>query len=370
MKKKLLIIILALLSVIGLNKPIYSQVDLYLDNLNVYVSAYGRIALYSLPDEIRQQYKMALLVGTGSNSVFDLENDVEVEEPTQLISNPQFSDYEIYGSYNNEYSGLPPALLEKQTLYCWHDLTSFLVKYTIINRETSSMNAKIGVELITKVDGSYGYDTVSYSGINNIVRVHRGAINLGYKLLSHSLESLFSLEMYTGYEIDSNYWNWLNFGSIQQEYVSNSDSGHVTILSQAFKNIAPNDSITIYYAVSLGLNEADMLAAMDAIQLKYNNIVTVESDYNKVPVDFVLNQNYPNPFNPSTKISFGLPQRSNVVLKVYNTLGQQVAELVNELLEAGTYSFNFDASKLTSGVYVYSLQTDAGVISKKMTLIK
>jgi hypothetical protein len=88
------------------------------------------------------------------------------------------------------------------------------------------------------------------------------------------------------------------------------------------------------------------------------------------PEDFVLEQNYPNPFNPSTKISFGLPQKSNVVLKVFNTLGQEVAELANGSLEAGTHSYNFDASKLTSGIYVYSLQTDAGVISKKMTLIK
>ena len=88
------------------------------------------------------------------------------------------------------------------------------------------------------------------------------------------------------------------------------------------------------------------------------------------PEDFVLEQNYPNPFNPSTKISFGLPQKSNVVLKVFNTLGQEVAELVNGSLEAGTHSYNFDASKLTSGIYIYSLQTDAGVISKKMTLLK
>jgi hypothetical protein len=58
------------------------------------------------------------------------------------------------------------------------------------------------------------------------------------------------------------------------------------------------------------------------------------------------------------------------VLKVFNTLGEEVAELVNESLEAGTHSYNFDASNLTSGIYIYSLQTDAGVISKKMTLVK
>ena len=136
------------------------------------------------------------------------------------------------------------------------------------------------------------------------------------------------------------------------------------------ENLANGDSITFYFAVAIGANQTEMLANMQLAQQKYNQIVSVESDVNNIPNDFILEQNYPNPFNPSTKISFGLPLRSNVVLKVFNTLGEEVAELVNEALEAGTHSFNFDASKLTSGIYIYSLKTDAGVISKKMTLIK
>ncbi len=100
----------------------------------------------------------------------------------------------------------------------------------------------------------------------------------------------------------------------------------------------------------------------------YSNEIEIYS--NLVPDNIVLDQNYPNPFNPSTKISFGLPQKSNVILRVFNALGEQVAELVSETLEAGTHSYNFDASNLTSGVYIYSLQTNAGVVSNKMTLLK
>ncbi len=370
MRKILLISSLVVLSILGLNKPVFSQVDLYLDDLNVYVSAYGRIAFYSVPEGVRQQYKISLLVGTGSDAVFDLENDVEVEDETQLISNPVFSDYEIYGSYNNDYSGEPPDVLEKQTLYCWSDLSAVLVKYTVVNRQTGSMDAKMGIEVIPQPDGDYGYDTVSFSETNNVIRVHRGGVNLGYKLLSHNLESLYSFEYFDGYEEDSNYWTWLNNGSIMSEYVSDSDEGAVFITSQSFSNIAPGDSVTFYYAVSVGENETEMLAGINAIHEKYNNIVSVESDYNNIPSNFVLEQNYPNPFNPATKISFGLPERSNAALKIFNTLGQQVAELVNGSLEAGTYAYNFDASLLTSGIYFYSLQTDAGVVTKKMTLIK
>ncbi len=179
-----------------------------------------------------------------------------------------------------------------------------------------------------------------------------------------------AFEWYDGYEVDASYWGWLNHGTIDPQYVSNTVDGPVIVTSQAPQNLASGDSLTFYFAVAIGSNQTEMLANMQLAQQKYNLLVSVESNVSNVPTDFTLEQNYPNPFNPSTKISFGLPQRSDVLLKVFNTLGQEVAELVNESLEAGTHSYNFDASKLTSGVYFYSLQTDAGVISKKMTLVK
>jgi hypothetical protein len=128
--------------------------------------------------------------------------------------------------------------------------------------------------------------------------------------------------------------------------------------------------VIYYLAIAYGINEAAMLASMEQAQQKYNQLTSIESDLTNIPSDFVLEQNYPNPFNPSTKISFGLPRSSNVVLKVFNAIGQEVAKLVDESLEAGTHSYNFNASNLTSGIYIYSLQTDAGLITKKMTLIK
>jgi len=100
----------------------------------------------------------------------------------------------------------------------------------------------------------------------------------------------------------------------------------------------------------------------------YSEIVDVE--ISPKPNHFELRQNYPNPFNPSTIISFGVPVSSQVILRVYNTLGEEVAELVNQNLGAGLYNFNFDASKLPSGMYVYTLQTGEQLISKKMTFIK
>lgn len=89
------------------------------------------------------------------------------------------------------------------------------------------------------------------------------------------------------------------------------------------------------------------------------------------PAKFELIGNYPNPFNPSTVIKFNLAEASKVSLKIYNSLGQLVDVLVNnESLEAGRYEKLFDASKLTSGVYFYKLETPNYVSIKKMVLIK
>ena len=89
-----------------------------------------------------------------------------------------------------------------------------------------------------------------------------------------------------------------------------------------------------------------------------------------LPVNFELSQNYPNPFNPTTRINYAITTSSQVTLKVYNILGQQVAVLVNGYKNAGNYQLTWDASNLPSGVYIYRIEAGAQVMSKKMTLLK
>lgn len=95
-----------------------------------------------------------------------------------------------------------------------------------------------------------------------------------------------------------------------------------------------------------------------------------EFENNAVPTSFSLLQNYPNPFNPSTTIVYNIPKLSFVSLKVYDLMGQEVATLVNEEKDAGSYSISFDASNISSGMYIYQLNAGGQLFSKKMTLIK
>ena len=88
------------------------------------------------------------------------------------------------------------------------------------------------------------------------------------------------------------------------------------------------------------------------------------------PTSYFLEQNYPNPFNPSTNINYGLKESGFVSLKIYNILGTEVATLVNGYKPAGNYKASFDASRLPSGVYIYSLKTNNFIQTRKMILEK
>ena len=89
-----------------------------------------------------------------------------------------------------------------------------------------------------------------------------------------------------------------------------------------------------------------------------------------IPQEYTLSQNYPNPFNPATKIEYSVPEKSRVTLEVYDVLGRRVATLVDGLAQAGSYSVEFDATKLASGVYFYRLSSPHQILSRKMLLLK
>ncbi len=96
----------------------------------------------------------------------------------------------------------------------------------------------------------------------------------------------------------------------------------------------------------------------------------IEQTAGNFPQRIQLFQNYPNPFNPSTTIEFSLPKSSEVILKIFNILGEEVAELVSDRLSAGSYSYDWNASNMTSGVYLYRLEAGNYIETKKMILMR
>ncbi|MFA6995576.1 MAG: T9SS type A sorting domain-containing protein [Patescibacteria group bacterium] len=128
--------------------------------------------------------------------------------------------------------------------------------------------------------------------------------------------------------------------------------------------------LTAFYCESDRTPGNEMNNFAQIIKYSIDGVTSVERENSEIPTDFSLSQNYPNPFNPTTTISFSVPTSGQVSLKIYDLLGREVSTLVNEELSAGVYNTKFDASQLSSGIYVYRLTAPNFISSKKMMLVK
>jgi len=145
--------------------------------------------------------------------------------------------------------------------------------------------------------------------------------------------------------------------------------------------IAPHDSIetTIvfepieegFYSDKINFRSATdtLLIARQVFVEGKTHLVAVEEEIHE-PYNYSLSQNYPNPFNPGTTIRYSIPTKSNVRLRVYNSIGENIAELVDARQAAGNYEINWDAGNFASGIYFYTLRAGIFTNTKKMMLIK
>lgn len=128
-------------------------------------------------------------------------------------------------------------------------------------------------------------------------------------------------------------------------------------------------STTVYHRVVATDGSDEAMSEPRTANLERGMVTSNEETANN-PTEFGLDQNYPNPFNPTTNITFSLAESSNATLKVYNLLGQEVSTIANGRFSAGQHSINFDASALSSGIYIYRLEANGQTTTKRMTLIK
>ena len=148
----------------------------------------------------------------------------------------------------------------------------------------------------------------------------------------------------------------------QQVTIAAGDSASINLLI-----IAPDESGQYTADIILESNDPD--SSITRVQVVLD-IVTSIAEENSLPTVYSLYNNYPNPFNPSTSINYDLPNQSNVKLKIYNILGEDIATLVNQEQNAGRYQVHWDASRLASGIYFYTIQAGDFVQTKKMILMK
>jgi hypothetical protein len=163
-------------------------------------------------------------------------------------------------------------------------------------------------------------------------------------------------------KVDNGNWNYLA-STTNNNYTDNSEHKYT---------VGDGEKRYVYYRITAKdytNNESPVTSTVSFVCAPWLN--KMNSQFAEIiGKTFELYQNYPNPFNPTTEISFQIPEKGFVNLKVYNSLGKAVAELVNEYKESGIYGITFNASDLPNGVYYYTLSVNQYSSTKKMLLIK
>jgi hypothetical protein len=229
----------------------------------------------------------------------------------------------------------------------------------------SDVSATLGgvtrVRILHSVSGSYIADRVTAQlGIDNITAAHEplpvefisfsavangSAVNLSWTTASETNNLGFEIQR----KIKEDH-KWLTKGFVKGEGTSAEKHSYSFIDD----NVLPGN-------YSYRLKQVDYSGIYS-----YSDIIEVNVELSQ----FYLSQNYPNPFNPVTKIKYSLLQTGYVTLKVYNTIGEEVVTLVNNIEEAGSHQVGFDASDFNSGVYYYRLESGNFSVTNKMILIK
>ncbi len=230
-----------------------------------------------------------------------------------MVSNP----YQVYGpwKYYESYQPLSFGSFKSQTSPLPVELTSFTAK--IIEK-------KIVLNWLTATEvNNYGFE------------VQRSVVSLPTVVGDQRSEE-----------------GWDNIGFVE---------GHGN--SNSLKSYSFTDKTMQYGKCSFRLKQIDFDG-------KFEYSDEIEIEVNMLPTEFALFQNYPNPFNPSTTIKYNLPVDSKVVMEIYNVLGEKVMTLINQEIKAGFNEVNFNASYLSSGIYIYRISAGEFNQVKKMMLLK
>lgn len=378
------------------------------NNVALTITSKGTLAFNNYPDNsqgdgfkyldgLNNLFEGALMLATSSTKVSDcargnspsIQNtDFTTVQPFTLTSPGIFADMEGICIVNDNSAGSNKIGVKvKLNSFSFNDSENenyILLRYDLTNTNSSAINNLYAGLFFDWDFAAATDDFTAYDSLGNLGYVYRVGGNpntwVATALISSTDFGFWAINngggdggfsIYDNFT-DSEKWQSLSSG-VGKPQAGAGDVSHV--ISGGPFTIQLNETIHVAFAIAAGFNLNDLRTAITNARSKYVQIPTsISNDKDGLPNEFYLGQNYPNPFNPSTKISWQSPVSSWQTLKVYDVLGNEVATLVDELREAGSYEVQFQSAvgnrQLASGIYLYRLQSGGFVQTKKMILLR
>lgn len=357
-----------LLFTVVLTAQSFSNGQIYLEVTDAGLTRLGA------PDKQNLQVtRVSILVSGNQYQVFDYLNDADSADTTAFTADTaDFGQFQVTSIFDNSFSFAPPAYKVQLNSFGWQNAAYAVSHYNISNIDSVTYDAKAGFEILPFIDNDFGNEFVEFYETGDYIRIRKDTSStlVGIRILSSPVTSFYVEDWVSGYNrSDSALYNNLFYEGIVDTFFA-ADSGSILFPSIAPQEISPGEEMDVYIAMAVGLTESQLDSNMTLAFEEYNKLITTVDKKEELPNRITLYQNYPNPFNPTTTIKFTLAKKQFVKLKVYNSIGQLVKELVNKELPGGVHEIVFNASGFASGVYFYRMQVDDFLSTRKMIILK
>jgi len=334
----------------------------------------------------QQMLESGLMIGTSNTKVSDVSR--RGNSPAN-VSDTDFTAINAYniqapgvishedgkGYFNDDGAGSNKiGVTVRSESFAWNsapDANYIILKYTIKNTSGANItNMFAGIYMYYTPTGINSNNVTALDTVNKLGYSFNNTTtnpHLGVRLLTDqnvNYKGILATEVLTGFTTQEK-WDAMSGGIV------NGGIGpglNCFVISAGPLNINNNDSVVVGFAVVKGNDKADLINNSNTAKNKFSTI-GIQQISNSIPVKYNLYQNYPNPFNPSTTIKFDIPKMDNVKIRVFDIIGREVSSFA-QMLMPGEYSYSFEGSKLSSGVYFYSLETSYYNNVKRMVLIK
>jgi hypothetical protein len=364
--------------------------NLILSNNDVFLSSAGRLVISS-PATNRGMNRWAYMtLAVNKTTVYNWDDSTlaVVGGTVDSVSAGRKADY-ILRHVSSPAGGTLGAggtgskLQHIMTIFVWKDLKGFVVAYRYKNTGTSQVSGTAAYELYPRIDQTYTGHYLRWRSADSIAWFFRpglahflGAKSLNLKPTGARLmtgSTFYKVDNFAEDQPDSVRYNAATYTSFDSAVDSAGTPRSMIIMGLGSVTIAAGDSSApIYFAMAYDTDSTAMVTNIKSLESRYKQriLTGVSRTEGVIPTRFSLSQNYPNPFNPTTTIEYSVAKAGTVELKVYDVLGHELAVLVQGEQNPGNYSVVFDASRLSSGAYFYTMRAGDFVSTRSLVLMK